>query len=129
MRNILAATLALSSALSPAMALASTSASDAGTSQPIRISTGVIAPKLVNSLKLDLPAAASWEPLPNDGQVTLSLVVDEKGQAHNVQVTRPLNRFWDARVQQAVEKAQYRPAMIDNQAIPMSLNLVVKIAR
>jgi hypothetical protein len=129
MKSILAASLMLASTLSPAIASASTPASDAATAQPIRISTGVTAPELLKPIILNLPSTLTWEPLPGDSQIAVSLVVDENGNAHGAQVTKSLNRFWDARVLAAVENAKYRPASIDNKSIPMTLNLLVKIAR
>jgi hypothetical protein len=129
MRKILAATLLLSSALCPAIASAATMASDADAAQPVRVSTGVIAPTLADTLNLDLPSALNWTPLPYDASVGVSLIVDEKGNTHNVEITKSLNRFWDARVVAAVEKAHYHPASIDQQNIPMAVNLVISIAR
>lgn len=129
MKSILAASLMLSTALSPTIASASTPASDDVTAQPIRISTGVTAPELLKPISLNIPSALNWQPLPSDGQISVSLVVDENGNAHDAQVTKSLNRFWDARVLAAVENAKYRPASIDNKSIPMTLNLLVKIAR
>ncbi|MDR3793200.1 MAG: TonB family protein [Terracidiphilus sp.] len=129
MKSILATSLLLSAALTPAIASASTPASDAATAQPVRISTGVTAPELLKPISLNVPSALDWEPLPNDGQVAVSLVVDENGNAHDAQVTKSLSRFWDARVLAAVESAKYRPASIDNKSIPMTVNLLVKIAR
>ena len=129
MRRILTASLMLSSVLFPALASASTPAPEATAAQPIRVSTGVTNPSLLTPISLDSPSALSWQTLPNNATVGVTLVVDEKGNAHDVQVTRSLTPFWDARIAEAVAKAHYRPASLDSQSIPMTLNLTVAIAR
>jgi hypothetical protein len=129
MRRILTASLVLSSVLFPALASASTPAPEATAAQPIRVSTGVTSPSLLTPITLDVPSTYSWQTLPGNATVGVSLVVDEKGNAHNVQVTRSLTPFWDARIADAISKAHYRPASLDEQSIPMTLNLTVAIAR
>lgn len=129
MRSLLAATFVLSSLFVPTMASAATPAPESAAAQPIRVSTGVTTPTLLTPISLNVPSSLTWEILPNDAKVELKLVVDEKGNAHDVQVTRSLTPFWDARVVEAVSKALYRPASIDQQNIPMAVNLTVSIAR
>jgi TonB family protein len=129
MRYILAASLMLSSLLFPTVASATTPASDSATAQPIRVSTGVVAPKLIAPINLSLPSELAWQTLPGNATVGLSLTIDENGKAHDVQVTKSLTNFWDARVVEAVEKARYRPATIDRKNIPLTVNLTVSVTR
>jgi TonB family protein len=129
MRYLLAASLILSSALFPAVASATTPASDAAVATPTAVSTGVTAPQLAAAINIDVPHEVAWETLPTDATVGLKLTVDENGKAHNVQVTKPLNSFWDARVVEAVEKAHYRPAMMNRKNIAMDVNLTVSVTR
>jgi TonB family protein len=51
------------------------------------------------------------------GTVTLSMVVDESGQATNVQVTRPLGVGLDEKAIQAAQKWRFKPGMKDGQPV------------
>ena len=129
MRRILATSTLLSSLILPAAAFASTPVDDATAPTPIRISSGVTQPVLVNSAYLDVPEGYSIDAIPADAQVGLSLTVDEKGQPENIQVVKSYGKFWDARVISTVRQFKFKPATVDNQPIPVDMNLTVNIAR
>jgi TonB family protein len=130
MRHILASTVVLSSLLLPAAAFASKPADDpAATTAAPRISTGVIEPVLVNELTLTAPAGLAASAMPADEQVGVSFVVDKKGLPENIQVTKSTNPAWDSQVVEAVSKLHYRPARIDDQKIPVEMNLTVVITK
>ena len=129
MRHILASTILLSSMFFPLVANASSSTDDATAPTPsLRVSTGVIAPKLARSIVIDVPDALSRSLLPMDAEVGLSLTVDSNGQTQDVKVVKPSNPYWDARVVEAVQKAHFRPGSIDHTPIPVDLNLTVLVA-
>jgi len=130
MRHILASTVVLSSLLIPAAAFASQPTDDpAAPTAPRRVSTGVIGPYLVNSLTLIPPSDISAFSLPADAQVGVSFVVDEEGVPENIQVTKSLNPIWDSQVVEAVSKLHYRPASIDDEKIPVDMNMTVVITK
>jgi TonB family protein len=125
MRFSLSASLILSSVLFPALAVASSPDPASASAQPLRLSTGVTAPALLTPLAVELPSSASK---PITGEVVLSILVDEKGTVHDVKVTQSLSSFWDARVVEAVQKGRFRPASLDQQAIPMNVELKVEVS-
>jgi TonB family protein len=129
MRRILAISSLLSSLVLPAAAFASTPVDDASAPTPIKVSTGVSEPVLVNSVSLDIPEGFTIDSLPPDAQVSLFLTIDEKGQPENIQVTKSYSKFWDARVIDTVREFHFKPATVDNQPTPVDMNLVVNIAR
>ncbi len=129
MRRILATSTLLSSLILPAAAFASTPVDDATAPTPIRVSTGVTEPVLVNSAALALPDGYSINAIPNDAQVGLSLTIDEKGQPENIQVTKSYSPFWDARVIETVRQFHFKPGTVDNQPTPVDMNLLVNITR
>jgi TonB family protein len=129
MRRILAISTMLSSLALPAAAFASTPVDDATAPTPIRVSSGVTQPVLVNSAFLDIPSGYSIDAIPTDAQVSLSLTINEKGQPENIQVTKSFSKFWDARVIETVREFHFKPATVDNQPTPIDMNLVVNIAR
>ena len=129
MRRILAASLLLPSLFLPAVAKASTPVDDATAPTPVRISTGVIAPVLLGSPVLSLPTGFSFDLIPVDAQVRLSLTVDEKGQPQNIHVVKSFSPFIDSRIIDTVSQFHFRPGTIDNQPVAIDLNLTVNVAR
>jgi protein TonB len=120
----------LPSLLIPAVANASQPVDDASASTPkIRVSTGVIAPELLDSANVTVPAGYGGQAVPGDGQVGLSFTIDEKGHPQNIQVVKSLNSLWDARVVDAVRQFRYRPGTVSNSPIPIDMNLTVNIVR
>jgi TonB family protein len=129
MRRILATSIMLSSLTLPAAAFASTPVDDATAPTPIRVSSGVTEPVLVNSAYLTVPVGYSIDAIPSDAQVSLSLTINAKGQPENIQVTKSFSKLWDARVIETVREFHFKPATVDNQPTPVDMNLVVNIAK
>jgi Gram-negative bacterial TonB protein C-terminal len=130
MRQIIASSILLSSLFLPAAASASTPADDAtAPTQAPRISTGVIAPELIQSNDLTIPADLPQDAIPFNSQIGLTLTVDEKGRPQNIHVVKGVNPFWDARVVDAVSKFHYHPGTIDAIPTPVDMNLTVNIAK
>jgi TonB family protein len=120
----------LSSILIPAAANASTSADDATAPTPgIRVSTGVIAPMLDKAISIELPNGLAKTFIPMDSLVGLSFTVDTKGQAQDVKVVKSMNPYWDARVVEAIQRSHFRPGKLDNQLIPVEMNVTVDIQK
>jgi TonB family protein len=129
MRRILAASLLLPSLILSAAAKASTPVDDATAPTPVRVSTGVTAPVLLGSPVMTMPAGLSFDLIPSDAQVELSLTIDEKGMPRNVRVVKSYSPFVDAHVLDAVSQFRFRPGTIDNQPTPIDLNLTINVAR
>jgi TonB family protein len=130
MRPALATTtLLLSSILLPAAAYASKPADDTVAPTAFRVSTGVTAPKLIRSTDLNLPDSINAFPLPGNAQVGVAFTVDEKGVPQSVHVVKSLNPYWDSRVIDAVSRFRYTPGTVDDQTIPVDMDLTVNIAR
>lgn len=128
MRRTIITGVLFSSLLFTAAANASSPPADAAAST-LRVSTGPNPPQLLNSLELTVPDPLTATNVPADTQITVSFVVDEKGQPRNIQVVKGYDLFWNSRAVDAVGRLHYRPATMDNQAIPMAMNLVITIAR
>lgn len=128
MHRIIATSLLVAPMIFPSAAIASDSATDATAStQAPRISTGVVAPRMVHSLNLDSLTGTFVQPLLDGAEIDVALQVDEKGNAKNVQVISPVNSFLDEQIETAVRQAHFRPAMLDNQPIPIDLDLKLVI--
>jgi hypothetical protein len=130
MRHIVTGGILLSSLFLPAAASASTLSDDAtAPTKAPRVSTGVIAPTLLHSTTVNIPADLPADALPVNAQIGLTFVVDEKGHPQGIHVVKGLNPFWDTRVMDAVSRFQYRPGTIDETPIPVDMNLTINIAR
>jgi TonB family protein len=130
MRSILAASLLLSPMLYTASAVASQPRTDAsGTTQERRVSTGVTSPEIIGSANIHIPPSTLLRNDAFGSEVVLSLRVDEKGNAENIRVVKSANRDLDARVVEGVRQSHFRPATLDNQAIPLDVNMVVEVNR
>ncbi len=128
MRHIIASTIMLSSMLLPAVANASSSTDDVAASTPsLRVSTGVTAPSLAQSISIEIPQGISPNFLPMDAQIGLSLTVNSDGKPENVKVVKSSNPYWDARVVDAIQKSHFRPGKVDNTPIPVEMNLTVNV--
>jgi len=129
MRNTIIASLLLSPMLLTAAANASSPKDDATASTPShRVSTGVTPPHIIHSAAVQLSSTPK-DLVPNDAQVQLNLKVDEAGMPQDVEVVKSVNPIFDARVVEAVRKFRWSPATLDEQAIPLDLNLVVTVQR
>jgi hypothetical protein len=133
MRRILLTGLLSSLALTAAAAT-STPANDASASAPesvqVRpVSTGVTSPQLVYSTKIEIPADEISSAFPNPARVVLKMNLDATGSPTNIQVIQALTQDVDARVVAAVKQFRWRPAVLDNQTIPVDLKLVVEVQR
>ena len=128
MRNLLIAGLMLSPMLVTSAAVASSPKSDAAVAtQNLRVSTGVTAPELIDPTDIHIASSENDRVLPAGVSVVLAMNVDPQGNAHNLRVVKSVNPDLDARVIAAVSQSHFRPAKLDNQAIPYDLNLVVQV--
>lgn len=124
MRRTVASSLLLSSLFFTAAAYASPSA-DAATT-PIPVSTGITPPEVLNSLSLS-NSPLSGHALPADRLIEVSFTVNQNGQPSDVKIVKGSDIYWNSRVVNAVLNLRYRPASMDNHAIPMVVNMNVNL--
>jgi TonB family protein len=143
MRKALLATFILSPVLlhaqasSPAqhqLALASTSGigavADRGTAinKPLRISTGVVAPKLVYSVSVNSDATRPWTDVAANKIVTVGMVVDTEGKPTELKIVRSAGPVVDHNVLEAVSQYRFQPGTVSNQPVSFPLNLEINLA-
>jgi len=127
MRRILAASILVSPLFLTAAAYATQPVTDAPASTPTHaISTGVVPAHVVYSPDIDLSPSAA-QSLPYDAEVVLTLNVNEKGKAEDIQVVKSPNHDLEAAVTAAVRQSRFRPATLDNQPVASPMNLTVVI--
>jgi|SRR5215469_2107832 len=146
MRKVLVAALALSpvmlhaQATSPAQsravlesklstpALSSSSSAD-HTAAPVRISTGVIAPKLIKAV--DIPASNqdwAWRLTGVHRTAVVSMLVDEHGVPSNLKIVRSAGSETDENVLAAVKQYRFQPGLLNHEpvAVPVNLELTIQ---
>jgi hypothetical protein len=128
MRRVLAVFL-LSFFLLTAAAVNDAFAQTSGSVQPRPVSTGVTNPQLVYSSNIEIPAEEIPDAFPNPARVVLKVNLDQTGSPKTIQIVQPLTQSIDQRVVEAVRQFRWSPAVLDNQAIPANVNLIVKVQR
>jgi TonB family protein len=117
----------LESKLSAAPALSS-----ATPSAPIRISTGVIAPKLIKTVDV-APASEDWAWRVGgiDRTAVVSMLVDEKGVPSNLKIVQSAGSGIDENVIAAVKQYRFQPGLLNQSpvAVPVNLTVTIKNAR
>lgn len=119
------AALLLATSLVPVAAFAA--ASDSNPS--LRVSTGVVAPRILNSSDLSVSSEALQIAPGVRLPVIVKLKVNEAGSAEDVQILKSINPKVDQQVLAAVKDFRFRPATLDAQPIAVNLRLTVFVAR
>ncbi len=144
MRKALLATLALSPVLlhaqasSPAqpqgsvleskLATPNAIGSSAARTTPIRISTGVIAPKLVRAV--DVPSTTqdwAWRVSGVNRVAVVSMLVDEKGIPSDLKIVRSAGADVDVNVLAAVKQYRFQPGLLNHEPVAVPVNLEITI--
>lgn len=143
MRRILVSSLFLSTVLLPAQTVTNgqgatlvasnnsapaVAASDVPTTSARRVTTGVTAPKLISKPVVRI-ALSDFPAVDLATQhMVVNFRVDEKGVPQNVRLMKSVNPTVDGRVLAAVSSYRFEPAMLDEQAVPMDVNLAINFA-
>ena len=144
MRQALLATLFLSPVLlhaqanSPAQtqialaarpaAPAEAGAADRGNvTKPVRISTGVVAPKLVHSIPVSSEGTNPWTNVSAEKTVTVNMIVDPTGKPTNLKIVKSAGPIVDHNVLAAVGQYRFQPGTVSNQPVAFPLNLEVNL--
>lgn len=127
MRRIVIPSLLLSLTLTAAAA--EKPVNDAVPTSARPISTGVTAPQLVYSTKISIPASQLPAAFPGTATVVLKFTLDKTGSPQAIQIVHPLTQPIDARVVEAVRQFRWTPAVLNNQTVPIEMNLTVQVQR
>jgi TonB family protein len=129
MRNTLVASLLLSPMLIAASAAASPLTSDIPVKNSARISTGIVAPQLINPGSIHVASSLLGGQEVTGSKVVLAFNVDENGNARNVKIVKSANPELSAHVVTEVERAHFKPGTLDDKAIAVDMELVVSVQR
>lgn len=93
----------------------------------VRVSTGVIAPKLVHTV--DVQSDSELVPAYRfDRTVVVSLIVDPTGRPSDLKIVQSLNPVMDKNVLAAVSEYRFTPGALDDQptSVPVTLAVVLR---
>jgi TonB family protein len=102
-----------------------------GTATPakVRVSTGVVAPKLVHTVALTPEETADWHSmLPGvSRKVVVSLVVDKTGTPRDLKIAASASPELDRNVLNAVSQYRFTPGTVSNQPTEVPVNLEIEV--
>jgi TonB family protein len=129
MRNITVAILSLSSLMLHAQAStpAPTQVASNGPAQVKRVSTGVIAPKLIYKVDVVADSTDTARLFNNDCTVVVGMVVDKTGKPTDLKIVKSAAPGVDQSVLTAVSQYRFAPGTVSNEPIAMPVNLEVFI--
>jgi TonB family protein len=109
-------------------AAAANAAPAASAPSTVRVSTGVVAPKLLNPLAFANTAENRAHVAANEVTVVVTLTVDETGKPQQVAVSKSADAVLDQQVVAAISQARFKPGTLDGEpfALPVRLRVVVE---
>ncbi len=100
------------------------------TSGPLRVSTGVAAPKLIHTV--DILPDNEWTPRVAgiNRKVVVAMLVDTKGVPSDLKIIRSAGAEMDKNVLAAVSQYRFKPGTLNHEptAVPLNLEIVVRSA-
>ena len=91
----------------------------------IKISTGVVAPKLVKSARIETESVS----VTGDRPAIVSMVVDETGKPTALKIVQSSTQATDKNVLEAVSQFRYVPGTVSGQVVDVPVNLVLTIQK
>ena len=131
MRKVIVAILSLSSFMLHAQATTPAPtqvASNGPAPQVKRISTGVIAPKLIYKVDVVADQNGTARLFDSETKVVVGMIVDKTGKPSDLKILQSAGAGVDASVLAAVSQYRFTPGMVSNQPIATPLNLEVVIS-
>lgn len=126
MHRVLVASLFSCLALTAAAATPKPSSASGAAPASLVVSTGVTQAQLLRSSRINIPMDAI-DTLSNPAELVLRVNLDATGTPTGMHVVHSINPDVDSRVMKAVRSFRWRPAVLDNQTIPVDVNLVVNV--
>ena len=94
---------------------------------PIRISTGVTAPKLVYTVQIETDIDSTRSGFTYDRKTVVAMTVDAKGKPNELKILKSINPVVDKNVLAAVSQYRFAPGTLDGQptAVPVNLEIIL----
>ena len=123
-----AASLTLQSKLEPkAFHAPETNPGAASTTPPIRISTGVTAPKLIHTVDVEATSDYDAQSFVKDKTVVVAMTVDASGKPSDLKIIESVSPKMDKNVLTAVSQYRFKPGTLDGAPTAIPVNLEVTL--
>ena len=130
MRRLIVAILSLSSVMLHAQA-SSPAPTQVATNGPApqikRISTGVIAPKLIYKVDVVADSTSTARLLSNDCKVVVGMIVDKTGKPSDLKILRSADPLLDQSVLAAVSQFRFQAGTVSGQTTAFPVKLIVDV--
>jgi Gram-negative bacterial TonB protein C-terminal len=98
------------------------------TAAPLRISTGVTAPKLISTIQIESDSDGIPRGFTTERKTVVAMTVDATGKPSNLKIVESLGPLMDHNVLAAVGQYRFTPGTLDGHptAIPVNLEVVLR---
>ena len=96
---------------------------------PVRISTGVVAPKLIHTIAIESDSDSPWTVFAADRKTVVEMMVDATGKPSDMKIVKSLGPAMDHNVLAAVSQYRFTPGTLDGQPAPVPVNLELTLRR
>lgn len=94
---------------------------------PLRVSTGVVAPRLIHTIAIESDTDASPWRINDDRLTVVEMMVDKTGKPTDLKIVRSLGPTMDKHVLAAVSQYRFTPGTLDGEPAPVPVNLEVTL--
>lgn len=102
-------------------------ATGAAAASPVRISTGVVFAKLVQAVPLQESVVWNWSAEETEKVAVVHLIVETDGTPSHLTIAKSLGPQMDQDVLASVAQYRFNPARLNNQTVPLEMDLTVRI--
>jgi TonB family protein len=101
---------------------------DVPAASPLRITTGVVAPKIIRTVDVIVNQDPMWRFSGKDKKVVVSMTVDKSGKPSDLKISESADTELDEKVLDAVSQYRFKPGTLNNQPteVPVNLEIIVK---
>jgi TonB family protein len=93
----------------------------------VRVSTGVVAPKLIKTVSIQEDTVSALAPAAIDHNVVVAMIVDEKGKPEDLKIVQSAGAELDRNVLSAVSSFRFQPGTVSGLAVAFPVNLKIDI--
>jgi TonB family protein len=97
------------------------------TTTPLRVSTGVDAPKLIHTVAIESDSNPNWDVFVADRKTVVEMTVDATGKPNDLKIVKSLGTVMDRNVLAAVSQYRFTPGTLDGQPTAVPVNLEVTL--
>jgi TonB family protein len=118
-----------SSSAQPKGLMLSAAAATSPAKSGVRISTGVVAPKLVKTVQINDDGSRISQLFPGNREVVVAMIVDATGKPSGLKIVKSAGDSMDKNVLAAVSEYRFQPGTVSGQAVEFPLNLDIEIQK